>query len=172
MQEMDTMDDNSRINEEFEENERFSRRREAEEEEMEDGRLASVRGEFQRLPNNDEIDDFPVDRNRLPLPQRGRIGRPNRGAFADINRDRGDNIGFRGTFDRQPSRFRENEPNRGQQFLDNGVPEPHDMPWNGMPFMNRPMQNPRDCIVLTLNNGAVCLDPKSFGNGDQPLPQD
>ncbi|ORY00278.1 hypothetical protein K493DRAFT_392004 [Basidiobolus meristosporus CBS 931.73] len=37
-------------------------------------------------------------------------------------------------------------------------------------FVNTPIKNPKDCVILALNNGAACLDPKSFGKGKPPAP--
>ncbi|KAK9760977.1 hypothetical protein K7432_014485 [Basidiobolus ranarum] len=42
--------------------------------------------------------------------------------------------------------------------------------WAKMPFVNKPIENPQRCIVLSLGKGPACLDPKSFGPNFNPSP--
>ncbi|KAK9760976.1 hypothetical protein K7432_014484 [Basidiobolus ranarum] len=185
---------NARINAANFNDDEFFRRRgslnnvDDEEEEEEDARREPRR---RPVADEDEDDDeFLFRHDRVSFTQKGRNGRPSRESSLDFSRNRRvDRMRAAGVRNPQEtSRRRPNQPDsdprseqvREQQLSDADIdsresgrarPEGSEMVWNGMMFVNRPIENPRDCIVLTLNKGAACLDPKSFGNGDQPLPQ-
>ncbi|KAK9768418.1 hypothetical protein K7432_000962 [Basidiobolus ranarum] len=155
----------------------------AEEEEEEDEELEGIR------------DDDSFVRNRKPAPRKEKSVKPNRRPIVNATRKKRINRlpstgieNSRGSARKRPSQpdqiprpERKDDRRKKKQQLDTNTEEsessdldeteePEDIENSKPTFVNTPINDPNACIVVALNNGAACLDPKSFGKGNKPLP--